>query len=367
MASNDQREALIQILEQRVDIEGRFTDIRRLPSGGSDGHFSVVMSGADSVASTRVALKFLLPSFTGTYRDDSFHREAELLQGFAGHPDIIQVVSPRIDFIETLTTATGFPVPVQFSCYALEMASTDVGTVIANSQWNADQLLVGFRAMCRGVQRLHSQRVVHRDVKPPNFLVMPDGSIRLSDLGTARKLDGQSPALAAYTLPPGDLRYSAPELLAGLHDSSPEIAFAGDFFSLGATLFEMFSGTSLGARIYDQQFLADLTQTMTNVKSDRRRYVFDQLVPTIADARPIPSVASFGAPVPRCIQRMVDQLVRNIASLDYRRRVCDFSVVFNRIQQCVLVLRNETAYLNWLAEKRRRRAISTARQRGGVL
>jgi serine/threonine protein kinase len=65
------------------------------------------------------------------------------------------------------------------------------------------------------VRRPHRRGYAHRDLKPANFLVMSDGSVRLSDFGTAKKLTDASPALSAsYIYPPGDLTYAAPEILA---------------------------------------------------------------------------------------------------------------------------------------------------------
>jgi serine/threonine protein kinase len=357
VALNDtQREALTKLLEQRREVGGRFRDLKRLDSGTS-GTFSALLSADDDQTQQRVALKFLLPLFSGTYRDDSFEREAVLLQEFQGHPDIIQLVAPRADFTEKLTTESGLEIPVVFSYYALELAKTDVGSLIANGEADPDQLLVNFRAMCRAVQRLHAKSIAHRDLKPPNFLVMPDRTIRLSDLGTARRLDGTSPSLGIYTGPPGDMRYSAPEMLAALHDDVPGIAFSSDFFALGTILFEMFSGTILGSRIYDGHFVADLMQAMLNVKQGQRRSIFDQLITPIADARQIPSVSSFGARVPSCLCNLIDDLVRRLAALDYRKRLCDFARIFNRLNSCLLILRNEDKYTRWAAERRRRREL----------
>jgi serine/threonine protein kinase len=364
VSTNDQhREALTQLLEQSGSIAGRFSGLRRLPNS-SPGHFSALLSADDAHTNRRVALKFLLPLYAGGYRDDSFEREAAILEELRGQPDVVQLVAPRQDFIEMLRTDQGLEVPLTFTFYALELAQTDVGTMIANAQWSPEQLLVAFRSMCRAVQRLHSRQTAHRDLKPPNFLVMADGSIKLSDFGTARRFDGSSPALATYTGPIGDLRYSAPELLAGLHQDTPEIALVADFFSLGAILFEMFSGTILGLRLYDGQFVSDLCQAMTQVAANRRRHVFDQLITTITDARPIPSVASFGSQVPGCLRDLLDGLIRRLTALDYRVRLTDFSRVFNRIDVCLLVLRNEERYQLWLRNKRRRREIALARQRG---
>ncbi len=328
-------------------------------SGGSVGHFSALLSAHDSVSNTRVALKFLLPTFSGSYRDDSFEREIELLEELKGQNDIIQLVAPRDSFTEIFRNDFGLEMPIPFSYYALELASTDVGTVVANAGWDAEELLVAFRAMCRAVQRLHVRAIAHRDLKPPNFLVMSDKTIRLSDLGTARRLTASAPLLAAYPGPPGDVSYAGPEMLALLHDESPTIAFDADFFALGAILFEMFSGTVLGPRIYDSQFVMELAQAMVHVKRGQRRHIFEGLITTIADARRIPSVTTFGAPVPSCLREPINELVRSLAALDYRKRLRDFSRIFNRLDVCLLMLRNETAYQRWLTEKRRRRAAAT--------
>jgi serine/threonine protein kinase len=359
-----QRLLITELLEKRGSIAGRFSNIRRI-DGGSTGHFSALVAAADSETKCDVALKFLLPNFSGGYRDDSFDREAELLEDFRGQPDIIQLVAPRANFTEVFTNDLGLKFPVQFSYYALELARTDVGTIIANVEWNAERLLVAYRAMCRAVQRLHKSGVAHRDLKPPNFLVMPDSSIRLSDLGTARRLTSSAALLGSYKGPPGDISYSAPEMLALLHDEHPTIAFRSDFFSLGAILFEMFSGVSLGSRIYDSRFVTDLTQAMLHVKRGQRRQVFDQFVTAIADARRIPSVDTFGAPVPSCLKDPLNDLVRALASLDYRKRLVDFSSVFNKLNVCLLILRNEASYQRWLEQKRRRRESIKALVAGG--
>jgi hypothetical protein len=156
-------------------------------------------------------------------------------------------------------------------------------------------------------------------------------------------------------------------MLAVLHDENPSIAFRGDFFALGAILFEMFSGTILGSRIYDSRFVADLAQAMLHVKRSQRRAIFDQLVPSIADARPIPSVSTFGSGVPSCLRESLDELVRRLSAIDYRKRLCDFSAIFNRVNICLLILRNEQKYQRWLAEKQRRReAARSLATRSGV-
>src|SRR5262249_17401236 len=156
---------------------------------------------------------------------------------------------------------------IPFAYYAVEIAKTDLGTLIESNAIDAHTALLYFRAMCRAVRRIHNAQIAHRDIKPPNFLVVSDGNLKLSDFGTARLLDGTTPGLLAdyAQFPPGDLGYAAPEMLASLHDDDPRIALGADIFSLGSCLFEMYAGIPLGLQLFDQNFQADLMQAMGRV------------------------------------------------------------------------------------------------------
>ena len=82
--------------------------------------------------------------------------------------------------------------------------------------------------LAKGVAALHRAGVVHRDIKPDNVVLQPDGGLKLIDLGVARlpNID-DFPASAA----PGTPSYMAPELHAGaLGDAQ------SDLFALGVTL-----------------------------------------------------------------------------------------------------------------------------------
>ena len=358
------REQLLLLLEQRRNINGRFTNIRRIGADGGRGCFSVLVSADDSHTHSRVAVKVCLPQ-SDRYRTDSFEREAHLLDELRGAPDIIQLVAPRSRFTEVLVTEGGLEFPLQFNYYATELASEDLSDVIADVRWCPERMLLAFRAICRAVQRIHSQRIVHRDLKPSNMLVMTDGHVKLSDFGAARQLAAIAPALAAtYRAPPGDHWYCAPEMLACLHDEKPAIAFTSDFFSLGATLFEMFSGAILGLRLFDPQFWADIAQTMLAIPIGRRRATYDQIVGGIANSRPLPNISAFGAPVPPSIHDRLNDLYRSLSSIDYRKRLCNFDRIFHKINICLLVLTNEHKYQRWLKKKRKRRAAALLRVSG---
>ena len=81
----------------------------------------------------------------------------------------------------------------------------------------------------------HAEGVLHRDVKPANILVGPDGRIVLTDFGIARAVDG--PTLTAAGALVGSPSYIAPERARG-GLSSP----AGDLWGLGASLYAAVEG-----------------------------------------------------------------------------------------------------------------------------
>ena len=360
MATQDD---LLRLIEQRTEIDGRFTNFRRISNGGG-GNFSALVSADDGQTDSRVAIKVCLPQ-QERYRAECFEREAHLLEILRGEPDIIQLVAPRSEFTEMLATQGGLQWPWVFRYYAIELANGDLSDVIASGSWSPERMLLAFRALCRAVQRIHAQRIAHRDLKPSNMLIMPNGAVKLSDFGTARQIDSTTPALVgAYTAAPGDRRYCAPEMLGCLHDENPEIAFTSDFFSLGTILFEMFSGTMLGLRLFNPQFWADIAQAMLAVGVGQRRSTYDQVVSSIANSRPLPSVGAFGAPVPPSIRDRVNDLYRSLSSIDYRIRLCDFDRIFRKINICLLVLRNERAYQRWMEQKQRRRAAALRRASG---
>jgi hypothetical protein len=88
----------------------------------------------------------------------------------------------------------------------------------------------------------HQHGLVHRDVKPENILLTPDGRALLTDFGIAREVDAlrdatMSRTLAATGLPVGTPEYMAPEQLRG--GSADQRV---DIYGLGAVLYEMLTG-----------------------------------------------------------------------------------------------------------------------------
>jgi serine/threonine protein kinase len=244
----------------------------------------------------------------------------------------------------------------------MEEAKSDVETAVLDQKWDALQSLEAFRTMVRAVQRIHSLRLVHRDIKPDNFLVTEAG-VKLSDFGTARFLDGVEPSiLTTYDRPPGDRRYTPPELFACLHDVEPDIALKADIYGLGAILFEMFTGVKLGLQLFEPNVLKQLTAHMTQIRRDQRIRIFNEIVDDIARANPLPQIASLNPVLRRSIRDRVDSLYKSMCDLNYLKRNCHFPSIFRQIDSCVLILKNEARYQAWQTERQRRRAIRLARR-----
>jgi serine/threonine protein kinase len=354
--SDRNRELYLELVEGRPVVDARFRNIRRIGASGGDGHFSLLFSADDDEAGTTIALKVFRPDRRDdAYRVACFEREAGLLGKLKGQPDIIASVLGKSEFTETLTSTEGIRFDLTFSYYGMELAQSDVAKAIAERAWDAEASLLGFRAMCRAVQRIHARNIVHRDLKPGNFLIMRNGDVKLGDFGTARYIDTASPALLPmYGAPVGDMRFAAPEVVAGLHDNDPSMHVLADIWSLGAILFQLFTRTTLSLQIFDPGFQRDLLQAMGAVAPQERRRVYDRFAGQMADGHPLPSVSEFGADTPACVRERIDDLCRLTAALDYRKRLSDFQTIFHKVNACLLILRHEEKYRRWRESRRRR-------------
>jgi serine/threonine protein kinase len=89
--------------------------------------------------------------------------------------------------------------------------------------------------LCRALASAHAQRIVHRDVKPPNILLSNSGRVKVGDFGVAGLAEGSSGAGSQTIV--GTPSYMAPEQSRG-RPVSP----ATDVYSAGVVLYEMLAG-----------------------------------------------------------------------------------------------------------------------------
>jgi len=90
------------------------------------------------------------------------------------------------------------------------------------------------------LEDLHRVPIIHKDIKPSNVIVNYEtGQVKLSDFGIASRLDRETPTLSNPDLLEGTLAYISPEQTGRMNRS---VDYRSDFYSLGATLYEMLTG-----------------------------------------------------------------------------------------------------------------------------
>jgi serine/threonine-protein kinase len=80
----------------------------------------------------------------------------------------------------------------------------------------------------------HEPPIVHRDLKPENVMILPDGTIKVTDFGIAKVLAALG---SATTHSVGTLQYRSPEQI----DATP-IDARSDLYALGLVLYELLTG-----------------------------------------------------------------------------------------------------------------------------
>ena len=99
--------------------------------------------------------------------------------------------------------------------------------------------------MCAALQHAHERGIIHRDIKPGNFLLTKSGQIKLSDFGLAAVVSGSRITAAGKTL--GTIQYMSPEQIRG----KPPLTNRSDLYALGCVIHEMLTG--------DPPYLGDST------------------------------------------------------------------------------------------------------------
>jgi hypothetical protein len=200
-------------LAEGTVLARRYAVGRELGRGG----FSVVYLAQDSVVGVPVALKLLVPPpAAAALARERMRREVQAVRGLT-HANIVAVH----DFVDD----------GPWSFVVMEyVAGPDLSAKVRQSgPLGPNEVVLLGRDIAAGLAMAHRHGVIHRDVKPQNILMGPDGRARLTDFGSAR-LDGVTGVTRTGGLV-GTLDYLAPELLAGERGDG-----RADLYALGLTL-----------------------------------------------------------------------------------------------------------------------------------
>jgi eukaryotic-like serine/threonine-protein kinase len=154
--------------------------------------------------------------------------------------------------------------------------------------------------VCQALARAHTAGVVHRDVKPENVLIGPDGAPKVADFGIARAVAETSHTQTGTLI--GSVHYMAPELIDG-QEATP----ASDQYAAGVLLFELLTGR--------KPLTAD-TPMAVAVRHTRER---------------IPPAGDFASDVPRAVDRVIARATDPAPS----RRFPDMLAMATALRQAV--------------------------------
>ena len=203
-----------QVLLDRYEVG------RLLGAGG----MAEVFEGRDRLLSRRVAIKVPLaqhahdPEFAHRFR-----REAQTAASLS-HPGVVAVYD------------TGSENGTHFIVMEYVEGRTLKDVIRAEAPLYPDRAAEIAADVCSALAAAHARGLVHRDVKPANIMLMPDGRVKLMDLGIARAAAGETVTQTAAML--GTAQYISPEQAQG-----QTVDYRSDLYSLGCCLYEMLTGT----------------------------------------------------------------------------------------------------------------------------
>jgi hypothetical protein len=205
-------------VSEEIKRIGDYEILSELGAGGMGRVYKVRNTISDRIE----AMKILLPDLAGRQELAArFLREIKLLASL-NHPNIAQLRTAFtnnnqlvmiMEYVEGVSMAThlsGAPIP------------------IAEALNYIDQVLTA-------LSYAHQQNVVHRDIKPGNMMLTPQGVVKVMDFGIARSDSDLTLTMAGTSL--GTVNYMSPEQVKG-EATDPR----SDLYSVGVCLYEMVTG-----------------------------------------------------------------------------------------------------------------------------
>ncbi len=200
-------------------LDGRYEIREILGIGG----MAVVYKAYDNVENRTVAIKILRKEFA-TNEDflRRFKNESKAIS-LLSHPNIVKIYDVSFgDLIQYIVMEHIEGITLK------EYIEREGSLSWKDAVYYTIQIL-------RGLQHAHDRGIVHRDVKPQNIMLLPDGTIKVTDFGIARFARSEQKTITDKAI--GSVHYISPEQARG--EVTDERT---DIYSVGVMLYEMLTG-----------------------------------------------------------------------------------------------------------------------------
>ncbi|AHH93399.1 serine/threonine-protein kinase [Kutzneria albida] len=207
-------------------LADRYRLVRRIAVGG----MGEVWEATDSRLDRAVAIKVLKPELSGDAEFLHRFRTEARTTASLNHPGIAAVH----DYGETASVPDG---PQDTAYLVMELVEGDplAALIARNGRLRADWTLDILHQAGTALQAAHERGYVHRDVKPGNILVTPNGKVKITDFGIAKAADAAPVTRSGMVM--GTAHYIAPEQAVG-QEAEP----ASDVYSLAVVGYECLVG-----------------------------------------------------------------------------------------------------------------------------
>ncbi|WP_112137744.1 serine/threonine-protein kinase [Glycomyces dulcitolivorans] len=204
-------------------IAGRYRLEQRLAAGG----MGEVWRGTDTRLNRVVAVKLLHSGLSGNDRFRArFHQEAQA---------VAQLQSPGIVALYDYGEEHAPEGLVSYLIMELVRGQALDNVLRQRRRLSPNETLKIMASAAEALDVAHQAHIIHRDIKPGNLLVDPDGSVKIVDFGIAAAKGGAGLTETGTVM--GTLAYASPEQLQG-----SQLTGATDVYSLGIVGYEALAG-----------------------------------------------------------------------------------------------------------------------------
>ncbi len=202
-----------QIIKERYEIT------QLLGEGG----MSYVYKATDKQLQRTVAIKTLKPNYVEQEKFvERFKREAQAAANL-NHPNIVQIFDWGIG-------------DEPFFVMEYIEGNTLTSIIAKNRTVSLNDILFIGAQVASGLQAAHSKGLVHRDIKPGNIMITPEGKVKVTDFGIVSIQNEESDITKTGSIL-GTASYISPEQAQG-----KPVSKESDLYSLGTVLYELITG-----------------------------------------------------------------------------------------------------------------------------